>query len=116
MLKRLWEDEGGAIISAELVLVMTILVMGMMVGLVALRDAVVTELADTAASIGALQRSWSFNGIALSDGPVGSQTYVGGCAYSESADADQMFSDTGWMVVDVSDNVNFINSDTVSHP
>ena len=33
MLKRLWNDEGGAIISAELVLVATILVIGMIVGL-----------------------------------------------------------------------------------
>jgi Flp pilus assembly pilin Flp len=62
-MKRFWEDECGAILSAELVLVMTILVIGMIVGLKALQDAVVNELGDVAAAIGALNQSYSFTGV-----------------------------------------------------
>jgi Flp pilus assembly pilin Flp len=63
MLKRLWTDEGGAILSAELILIMTILVIGLIVGLKTLQDAVVTELADVAQAIGALNQSYSFTGF-----------------------------------------------------
>ena len=40
MLKRLWLDEGGAVLSTELILLLVITVIGMVVGLTALRDAV----------------------------------------------------------------------------
>ena len=65
MLKKLWLDEGGAIISAELVLVMVILVIGMIVGLVALRDAIIVELADMATALGALNMSYTIAGTDL---------------------------------------------------
>ena len=65
MLKKLWLDEGGAIISAELVLVMVIVVIGMIVGLVALRDAVVTELADVATALGSLNMTFAIAGESL---------------------------------------------------
>ena len=63
MLKKLWNDESGVIISAELILVLTILFCGLVVGLTTLRDAVVTELADVGASIASLNQSYSFGGV-----------------------------------------------------
>ena len=51
MLKRLWRDEGGAILTTELILIMVLTVIGMIVGLTALRDAVDYQLADLAAAI-----------------------------------------------------------------
>jgi hypothetical protein len=63
MLKRLWNDEAGFIVSAELVLIATILVIGMIVGLVSVRDQVVQELADVAGAIAELNQSYSFSGI-----------------------------------------------------
>lgn len=63
MLRKLWSDEAGAIISAEIVLVATILVIGMIVGLKSVRDSVVTELADVAQAIANLDQSYSFTGI-----------------------------------------------------
>jgi Flp pilus assembly pilin Flp len=63
MLKRLWNDEAGAVISAEIVLVATILVIGMVVGLKSVRDAVVTELADVAQAIANVDQSYSYSGI-----------------------------------------------------
>jgi hypothetical protein len=63
MMKKLWNDEAGAIISSELVLVATILVIGMIVGLASLRDAVVTELADVGQAISNLNQSYSYSSI-----------------------------------------------------
>ncbi len=63
MVRQLWNDEAGAIISAEIVLVATILVIGMVVGLKSVRDAVVTELADVAQAIANIDQSYSYSGI-----------------------------------------------------
>ena len=70
---RLWNDEEGFIISSELVLVSTILVIGMIVGLVVVRNQVVQELVDVGQAIGAMSQSYAFGGVwkadvALTDG------------------------------------------------
>ena len=41
MFRKLWKDEAGFIVSAELVLVATMLVIGMIVGLTVVRNQVV---------------------------------------------------------------------------
>ncbi|GAB4148729.1 MAG: hypothetical protein Tsb009_22730 [Planctomycetaceae bacterium] len=62
-LKSLWSDEAGAIVSIEVVLVITILGIGMIVGLKSVRDAVVDELADVAAAVGDINQSYSYSGV-----------------------------------------------------
>jgi Flp pilus assembly pilin Flp len=74
MLKKFWNDEMGAIVSAEIVLVATILVIGMVTGLASLRDAVIEELADVGAAIGALDQSYTVHGTlahSASTAPMG---------------------------------------------
>lgn len=63
MLKTLWNDEAGVILSAELVLIGTILVIGMIVGLVELQCSVVDELNDLGDAIGNLDQSYITSGI-----------------------------------------------------
>ena len=63
MFKSLWEDQSGAIISAELILVVTILILGMVVGLTTLRDQVIQELGDVAIAIASVNQSYSFSGV-----------------------------------------------------
>ena len=63
MFRKLWNDEAGFIVSAELVLIATILVIGMIVGLVTIRDQVVQELADVAGAISQINQSYSFSGV-----------------------------------------------------
>lgn len=63
MLKTLWNDEVGVILSAELVLIATILVVGMIVGLVELQCSVVGELSDLGDAIGNLDQSYVTTGI-----------------------------------------------------
>ena len=63
MLHKLWSDEAGFIISSELVLIATILVIGMIVGLTTVRDQVVQELGDIAMAFSDLTQSYSFGGV-----------------------------------------------------
>lgn len=63
MIRKLWMDEGGGLISAELVLVATLLICAVAVGVSAVRVALVTELADLGAAIGAIDQSYSVSGL-----------------------------------------------------
>jgi Flp pilus assembly pilin Flp len=53
VLKRLWLDERGVLLTSEFVLLATLLAIGMVTGIAALRQAVVNELADSAVAISA---------------------------------------------------------------
>lgn len=63
LVMRLWRDEAGFVVSTELVLIATIVVIGLVTGLTAVRDAVVEELADVAAAVGEVNQSYSFGQI-----------------------------------------------------
>lgn len=62
MLKNLWNSEAGFVISAELALVLTIGVIGVIVGLSHVANAVNNELDDVAKAIGSLNQSYNFTG------------------------------------------------------
>ena len=62
-MRQLWKDELGFIVSAELVVVSCILVLGLMVGLVSVRDQVVQELGDVGAAIAVLQQGYEWFSI-----------------------------------------------------
>lgn len=63
VLRRLWQDDAGVVLSAELVMVVTITVIGVVVGLAVLRDSVTNELADTAGAIDDVNQSYDVEGI-----------------------------------------------------
>ncbi len=84
MLKRLWLDEGGAILSTELILLMVILVIGLTVGMVVLRDAVVSEFQGLAAAVNSIDSGYAWSYLEyLGDN---SSAYVNGSIYDSSAD------------------------------
>ena len=59
----LLNDECGFVVSAELILVATIAVLGLIVGLAEVRQAVSAELEDVAAAIGSLNQSFCHTGM-----------------------------------------------------
>ncbi len=63
MLNQLLHDEGGFIISAELVLVATICVVGLIVGLSEVQHSINGELNDVSNAIGMLNQSYYFSGF-----------------------------------------------------
>ena len=62
LMQRLWFDDCGALIATEWVFVATILVLGIITGLVAVRQAVISELTEFANAVMALNQSFSFSG------------------------------------------------------
>ncbi len=73
VVRKLWNDEAGFVVSAELVLVATILVIGLIVGMTSLRNQVVQELVDVGQAIGSMSQSYALAGtkkcgVAWTDG------------------------------------------------
>jgi hypothetical protein len=62
LMLKLWNDDCGALIATEWVFVATILVLGSITGLVAVRQAVLSELTEFANAVLALNQSYSFSG------------------------------------------------------
>ena len=62
------KKQAGFVLTSELVLIVTILVIGMTVGLVSMRDAMTAEMHDVAEAIGNLDQSYAFNGIENAQG------------------------------------------------
>ena len=62
-MKKLLNDECGFVITAELVLVLTIAVLAMVVGLAAVRDAISQEMVDLSNAFGAVDQTYSVTGI-----------------------------------------------------
>ncbi len=63
LMNRLWKDEGGFVISFELILIATLLVLGIIVGLTSVRNATVNELSELATAVGIVDQSYGFSGL-----------------------------------------------------
>jgi Flp pilus assembly pilin Flp len=81
-LHQLWKDEAGFIVSTELVLIATILVIGMVVGLATVRNHVVQELGDVALAIGSINQSYMYTGV------TGRELTAGGAFASMTAGSE----------------------------
>lgn len=57
------KKQGGFVMTSELVLITTTMVIGLMAGMVTMRDAITAEMEDVAEAIGQLDQSYEFNGI-----------------------------------------------------
>jgi hypothetical protein len=79
LISRLWNDDNGFIVSAELVLVATIVVIGMITGLAAIRKDVTSELTEVGQAIAAIDQSYSYTGLtnchSFTAGSSASDTY-----------------------------------------
>jgi Flp pilus assembly pilin Flp len=63
MLSKLWKDEAGFVVSAELIFIATLLVIGLVTGWVAVRGAVTSELTEVAQAISAIDQTYSYTGL-----------------------------------------------------
>ena len=80
MMKKLWNDEAGFVVSAELILIATIAVIGLIVGLAAVRDGITSELSDVAGAIQDVNQSYSIDGV------VGHSANTAGFNYIDNTD------------------------------
>ena len=83
-----WNDQSGFVLTAELVLISTLLVLGLIVGLTSVQSALVGELGDVGAAIGSLNQSYYYNGFvsrkAFHD--CGVKAFTAGSAYQDLRD------------------------------
>ncbi|MGC3971055.1 MAG: hypothetical protein QM775_28075 [Pirellulales bacterium] len=77
---RMWNEEAGAVVSAEIMLAATILVLGVIVGVKSVRDSVVTELADVGQALANINQSYCFSGTS------GHCAKTGGGEYQDTKD------------------------------
>ena len=84
MLKRLWKEEDGVLVSLEIILAAMMLVFGMIAGMQVLRDAAALELADLGQAIGAINNGYQISGIAGPGGATGSS--VSGSIFADATD------------------------------
>src|SRR5579871_3297950 len=63
LLNRLWQDDCGAVLAIEFILFVVILLFGLIVGYVGLRNAILAELSAVAASVADLSVCFSFSGL-----------------------------------------------------
>jgi hypothetical protein len=63
LVKRLWTEDAGFVISTEAIIILTMLICAAIVGWQSIREAVVAELADIGDAIAALDQSYSFSGF-----------------------------------------------------
>jgi hypothetical protein len=85
MFTKLLKDEAGFVVSSELVLIATVLVLGLIVGLTSLRNSITAELADLAASIGAISQEYSYSSITGHSASVAGSTFTDNFDFCETA-------------------------------
>jgi hypothetical protein len=81
MMLKLWKDDAGVSYTSEIILVLTILGIGLITGLVALRQAVITELGDISHAFLSLNQSYSFSGQS------NCQSTTAGSAFNDTCDS-----------------------------
>jgi Flp pilus assembly pilin Flp len=89
MMKKLWNDETGVIVSAELALVLTIAVLAMVVGLSEVAVSVNTELNDISNAFGSLNQSYAFTGFESGSGHKLKSKVAGACWIDDTDDCDR---------------------------
>lgn len=89
VMNRLWTEEAGFIISTELMIIATVLVLGILVGLVAIREQLVQELADVAEAISEFNQSFTYAAV------IGHSSSTAGSDFIDLAD----FCDTPGMQI-----------------
>jgi hypothetical protein len=80
VIERLWQEDGGFVLSSEVMMYGTLGVVGLGAGLTALRDSVNSELNDVAKAIGSVDQSYWYSPV------VGHSAWTAGSAFFDRAD------------------------------
>lgn len=81
---KLVSKQGGFVLTTELVLLSTVLVIGLVAGMVSMRDALTAEMEDVSEAIGQLDQTYAFNGIVNGENTAA----VEGSVYGDATDAN----------------------------
>lgn len=81
-----WRDECGLVLSAELVIILTVVVIGLITGLTCVQQAVVAELQDVGAAFRGLNQSYAFTGYRGCPKWWGRTSWTSGSAFYDRHD------------------------------
>lgn len=82
---KLWNDNAGFVVSSELVLVATIVVLGMVVGLSEVSHGINQELEDVGSAFGAVNQSFCYRGLSGHLGDTGGSHFGDYADFCDSA-------------------------------
>ena len=80
ILNCLWQDEAGFVVSAELVLISTIVVLSLVVGLSEVANGVNEELEDVGSAVGSLNQTMRYSGF------CGHKGFIAGSSFNDTPD------------------------------
>ncbi len=86
MLKAMWNDENGAIVSIEMVIIITVAVLALIVGWSEVAVAVNSELDDISNAIGKLNQTYSYIGFGSVKLDGNQKNIYLGSAFTDAAD------------------------------
>lgn len=84
-MRKLFNDEAGFVVSAELMLIITLMFCATAVGWSAVRDALVNELNDVSHAIGSVSQTYNVTGFEKAKS-VGKHASCSGFGYNDDAD------------------------------
>jgi len=84
-MRKLFNDEAGFVVSAELMLIITLAFCAAAVGWSAVRDSLVNELNDVSHAIGAVSQSYNVTGFQKAK-TVGNHARCAGFGFNDDAD------------------------------
>jgi len=117
MLRQLFDDDSGNVCSAELMLIMTIMTIGTLVGMKSFRDSTATEFADFGQALSSLDQSYFLAAITVTL-PNGSVYTTASSSFDDGPDFCDTTSDddagtSGSACVNVCASAQFENAGTV---
>lgn len=80
------DDECGFVVSVELILMASIVVLGLMAGMTSVRDAVVSELSDVAGAVQDVNQSYTYFGVQGHSASTAGSDYVDELDFCDSAE------------------------------
>jgi len=84
--QQLWHDQGGFIVSTELILLTTTVIIGLVVGTASVRDSITSEISDVAGSVQDFNQCYSFNGVLGHSGSTHGSDFVDATDHCDDPD------------------------------
>jgi len=86
-MRKLLNDEAGFILSAELMIIITLVTCCTVVGMVMIRDSLVQELGDVSEALGSINQSFNYRGV-QADNTTGDTVHAtcSGSGFSDDID------------------------------
>lgn len=88
ILQRFYTDEDGFVVSSELILIATILVVAMVVGLETVRNAALQELGDVGAAIGSISQTFTYGGVTGHGSALNGSVHADGLDFGDVSTAN----------------------------